>query len=181
MAVQEGPGVSDVRLDHEADVAMLLARLDAVEERLAAHAASDTPTGLTDPDPPTGERWEAGQVWAHVTEFVPYWERQARIVLEAPAGEVAPFGRTKTDDERAAAIERDRHEPPAALMARATEGLASLRGFASGLSATEWQRPGMHPTRGEVPLRMIVSQFEVSHLEEHADQLDALAGVGSPS
>lgn len=52
--------------------ASFLARLDAVERRLEAHAAR-SPAGLSEPEPVTGERWDAGQVWAHVAEFIPYW------------------------------------------------------------------------------------------------------------
>ena len=158
------------------DLDALLARLDAVEARLAAHAASDTPAGLTDPDPPTGERWEAGQVWAHVAEFVPYWQRQAELVLAAPVDEPATFGRTKSDELRLAAIERDRHQAPAELMGRVTEALAALREFAAALGPEAWSREGRHVVRGLVTVQQIVQVFELNHLEEHADQLDSLVG-----
>jgi hypothetical protein len=167
---------------HEVDalnteVARLLARLDAVEQRLAAHAAATTPTGLTDPDEPTGERWEAGQVWAHMAEFVPYWHRQSAIVLEAPEDERAPFGRTKTDESRIGAIERDRHESPAELMGRVRGTLEDLRAFVATLDAADWEREGIHPVRGPVSVRTIIERFEVDHLEEHADQLDSLSAT----
>ena len=52
----------------------LLARLAAVERRLADLAARETPAdALTDPDDATGERWEAGQAWAQLAEFPGYW------------------------------------------------------------------------------------------------------------
>jgi hypothetical protein len=157
------------------DVEELLGRLDAVEARFAAHAASATPTGLTDPDEGGEERWEAGQVWAHVAEFVAYWHREAKSVLESPAGEPASFGRTKSDEARIAAIERDRHESPAELMRRVTDGLAALRGFVRKLSPDDSAREGRHTVRGLVTVRQIIQVFEVNHLEEHADQLDGLA------
>jgi hypothetical protein len=152
-----------------------MARLDAVEARLETHAASATPTGLTDPDPPTGERWEAGQVWAHVAEFVAYWQRQAEVVLNAPDGEVAAFGRTKEDAQRIEAIERDRRHSPMELMDRVTQGLAALRAFLLGLPPEAWDRVGTHPTRGEMPVGTIIETFEVAHLEEHVGQLDGLS------
>src|SRR5919198_752694 len=72
---------------------------------------------LTSPDPPTGERWEWGQVWAHLSEFCPYWMGQVRLVLESPQSEdPMPFGRVKSDPARVAAIEADRGRPPAELM-----------------------------------------------------------------
>src|SRR5437867_11988221 len=87
-----------------------LDRLAAVQRRLAEHAARPLPTGLTDPDPGASERWEAGQVWAHLAEFPGYWLTEFRRVLDAHSAgaEPLPFGRTKTDPGRIAAIERDR-------------------------------------------------------------------------
>ena len=63
-----------------------LARLDAVEARLGAAAAAEPhPDALTGADPTSGERWDRGQVWAHVAEFIPYWIRQARPVIARAA------------------------------------------------------------------------------------------------
>ena len=75
-----------------------LARLDAVEARLAALAeSSPPPDALTGADPSSGERWDRGQVWAHLAEFIPYWIAQSRPILEAqPSGEPVRFGRTKS-------------------------------------------------------------------------------------
>src|SRR5205085_993163 len=88
-----------------------LARLRAVQARLDEHAAAGAPPGLTEPDPGGTERWEAGQVWAHLAEFPAYWLGQIQHILErrlAGDPEPVPFGRTKTDAARIAAIERDR-------------------------------------------------------------------------
>ncbi len=66
-------------------VEAIRARLGRVERRLADHAARPLPTALTDPDPGAEERWEAGQVWAHLAEFPGYWLDQVRDVLAAVA------------------------------------------------------------------------------------------------
>ena len=58
-----------------------VARLDDVEKRLGAHVAAAVPTALTEPDPDGTERWEAGQVWSHMAEFVPYWKGQVESVI----------------------------------------------------------------------------------------------------
>ena len=156
----------------------LLARLDAVEARLAALVAMPTP-GLTDPDEGTGERWEAGQVWAHIAEFVPYWLGELQRVVPGAKrpGDPDPvrYGRTKTDPGRIAGIERDRREDPRALLARAKADIARTREFLRGLAPEAWGFVGLHPTRGEVPVSRIVEGSVVDHLEEHADQLDGLA------
>ena len=95
----------------------LLARMADVERRLAEHAERPLPPGLTEPDADTEERWEAGQVWAHLAEFPGYWLAQAQRVVALPTNEPVPFGRVKTDADRIDAIERDRHTDPAALLA----------------------------------------------------------------
>jgi DinB superfamily len=154
--------------------AALLARVDAVEERLSRDADSRPAPGLTQPDPPTGERWDHGQVWAHLGEFVPYWIEQARLVADASNPEPVSFGRVKSDPVRVAAIERDRTLPPGQVMARLSGQLADLRAFLAGLSAEGWERRGLHPTLGEMEMPRIVEEFMVGHLESHADQLDGL-------
>ena len=157
------------------DVDPILKRLAGVEARLVAHASAPLPPGLTDPDPGASERWEAGQVWAHLAEFVPYWHAQIQKVLARPPGEPVPFGRTKGSPERIAAIERDRRTAPQELLARVRAGIADLRATLEALPAESWSSLGLHPTVGEMPLPRILEWFEIGHLEEHADQLDGLA------
>jgi threonine dehydratase len=155
----------------------LQARLDRVERRLGEHAAQPVPSGLTDPDPGGEERWEAGQVWAHLAEFPAFWLGQVRAVLAAAdAGQEQPirFGRTKADADRIAAIERERHTDPGELLDRVRRDLAEVREAARGLPDAAWTVRGEHPTLGEMPVSRIVERFIVGHLEEHADQLDGL-------
>jgi hypothetical protein len=152
-----------------------LQRLGAVEERLGALAAREAPEGaLTAPDPPTGERWEAGQVWAHMAEFIPYWLGEAALVIDRGMTEPVPFGRTKSDPGRTAAIERDRRSDRAALWNRIADDIAGLRGFLLGLDEGAWDARGQHPTLGTMDLASIIDEFLVGHLEQHAAQLDAL-------
>jgi DinB family protein len=129
---------------------------------------------MTEPDPDGEERWEAGQVWAHIAEFPGYWLAQAQRVIALPTNEPVPFGRVKTDAGRIEAIERDRHTDPAALLARVRTDLADVGDAARSWPSEAWTRRGMHPSRGEMTVETIVDRFIVSHLEEHADQLDGL-------
>jgi len=157
-----------------AAVDSLLARLADAERRLVEHADAPLPSGLTDPDSGTGERWEAGQVWAHLAEFPDYWLAQAQRVVALPTNEPVPFGRVKTDAGRIEAIERDRHTDPAALLERVRASLGRVTDAARSLPPEAWTRRGMHPTRGEMSVEGIFERFIVEHLEEHADQLDSL-------
>jgi hypothetical protein len=158
-----------------ASVDNLLARLADAERRLTDHASRPLPPGLSDPDPGADERWEAGQVWAHLAEFPAYWLAQAQRVIAQPTYEPIPFGRVKTDAGRLEAIERDRHADPAALLARVRDSLAEVADAIRAWDRDAWRRCGMHPVRGEMTVERIVEEFIVTHLEEHADQLDSLA------
>ncbi len=154
----------------------LLERLDLVEARLRGHAARHFPADvLTEPDPPTGERWEAGQVWAHLAEFIPYWLRETAQVIDRRGLEAVPFGRTKSDPVRIAAIERDRRSDRAGLWNRIAADIAALRSFLARLDDRDWNAQGLHPTLGRMDTAAIVHEFLVGHLEQHADQLDGLA------
>ena len=153
------------------------ARLDGVQRRFAEHAASGPPPGLTDPVPGEEERWEAGQVWAHLAEFPAYWTAQIRSLLDRRAAgepEPIPFGRTRADPSRGAAIERDRHLDPDALFARVTADVKAAAAALAALPADAWTTIGLHPTLGPMTLPQIAERFLVGHLEEHADQLDLL-------
>ena len=152
----------------------VVARLDAVEGRLAEHAAGDPPPGLTEPDPGATERWEAAQVWAHMAEFVGYWHGELETVIGEYDGTPVPFGRTKSDPRRIAAIEMGRHEAIAELRRRVGDAIAELKRCLRGLTAAELNAVGRHPTLGEMDVEAIVEEFIVGHLEEHADQLDKL-------
>jgi hypothetical protein len=166
--------------DRVGPAAAYLERLDSVQARLAAHAFAPLAPGLTDPDDLSGERWDWGQVWAHLGEFVPYWMEQIRQVLNRHAGQDLPlFGRTKSDPGRVAAIEADRGRPPSELMARLSSQLEDLRAFTDGLSEEDWRRQVRHSTLGVLDMSNIFETFLVGHLEAHADQLDGLAAAAS--
>ena len=161
----------------------LATRLNSVERRLAEHAAAGPPPGLTDPVPGEEERWEAGQVWAHLAEFPAYWTAQIRSLLDRRAAgdeEPIPFGRSRTDPSRGAAIERDRHLDPEALFARVTGDVTAAAAALAALPGEAWTAIGLHPRLGPMTLPQIVERFLVGHLEEHADQLDLLRTRASP-
>jgi hypothetical protein len=146
-------------------------RLDAVVSRLDAHAGH-LHDGLTDADPHTCDRWDEGQVWAHLAEFIPYWIVEVGTILAAddPPG----FGRTAADTHRLGEIERRRQEAPAALMLTVRQESVALRDLLVRLDPDAWERRGIHPTLGPMTVTQIVEDFLVGHLEQHAAQLDAL-------
>ena len=163
----------------EIDRERWLARLRAVEARLRGHADREL-VGLTDADAESGERWEAGQVWAHLAEFPTYWLSEIGGVLSdraSGARDAIPFGRTKADAGRLAAIERDRRTAPEQLMRRVAAGISDWAALIRSLPPQAAAAIGLHPTLGEMSLAEMLERFVVGHLEEHADQLDALAAT----
>ena len=145
-------------------------RLLAAAGRIRASAQVVPDDALTDPDPDSGERWDRGQVLAHVAEMLPYWARQAELVA---SGAQVAFGRVKSDQERIAVIERDRREDPARLLARVDEGVAVVLALLERLDDQALAAVGHHQTLGDMTVAEIVDRFLVAHLEEHADQLES--------
>jgi hypothetical protein len=157
-----------------------IVRLDELSARLASLAeAPDTPAH-TDPDPDTGERWDRGQVWAHLVELVPYWMDQLRTVIDSESEEPVPFGRVKTDPGRIAAIEAERHDDVGAQWERLSSEIGDLKAFLTSMVDEQWDRAGVHPTLGTMTAPQIVERFLVGHLDDHAMQLESLAEFESP-
>jgi hypothetical protein len=172
VTVDEGSGPAAA-----GEVAARLARLDAVEAGFVVAAARKRSIDLTSPDPSTGEQWEEGQVWAHLSEFVPYWIAEARLVVAGTGEEPVPFGRVKSDEGRLAAIAERRHEPVEDLATVVLTDIGILRSFLTELgdSPETWARAGKHSTLGVMDLHHIFEEFLVGHLEQHLRQLEALA------
>jgi hypothetical protein len=91
---------------HPDPAADFLQRLAAVEVRLRDLSRKRL-DGRTDPDSATGESWDAGQIWAHLADFVPYWISQVERVLAADSPDPVPFGRARANADHPA-MERDR-------------------------------------------------------------------------
>lgn len=156
------------------DTTELFERLETVEARLAEHAEGPAPDGLTEPDEGDIERWEAAQVWAHMAEFVGYWQAELEKVIDRYDGTPVPFGRTKEDAGRKSAIEAGRQVPIGELMGHVHDAIEVVRRYLPTLTEGQWQAVGLHPRRGEMRVTEIVERFTLDHLEEHADQLDGL-------
>ena len=152
-----------------------LVRLDEVAKRLAEHADRPPAGTLTAPEPGSGERWEWGQVWAHVAEFPSYWVGQIRKILDSVSEDAVAFGRVKTDPVRVGAIEAGRSTPPPVLWQGLSGDLDEVRSLLGDMRPEDWRRLGRHPRLGLMEMPTIVEEFLVGHLEEHAGQLDLLA------
>jgi hypothetical protein len=119
--------------------------------------------------------WYPPELLAHLAEMVPYWMGQIERILEGYP-EPVPFGRVQTDEERIAAIGRDRALPVGELFDRIAERTATAAGRLGELSAEQIERRGTHPTRGEMTVGAIVERMLINHLDEHVEQLGSILG-----
>ena len=150
--------------------------------RLETHAAAAPPNGLTEPDPGGTERWDAGQVWAHLAEFGSYWRAELRTIVDTPETDhdaPVPFGRTKRDPHRIAMIEDHRREAIDHQMATVRRDIAAYRADLAELTVADWSRQGRHETLGDMDLWRFLDHFVTGHYAEHADQLDGLRAGSS--
>jgi histidinol-phosphate aminotransferase len=148
-------------------------RIDAARERVVEHSVR-AHRGATSPDPQTGEQWDAGQVWAHLAEFGSFWLPQLQLVIDAGSPWPVPFGRTKSDPHRIAAIEAGRAHPVGEHLAAVEYSLDAVRAYVAGLADADWSRVGQHPTLGAMDVSHQLDEFLVGHVEQHLDQLDSL-------
>jgi len=161
-AIGPGPGCA---------AANWLERLDAVEQRLVTSAAVPC-RGLTAPDPDSGERWDASEIWAHLAEFGRYWLKQLDRVL---GGEEADFGRAEADLRRTQTTEVHRRRPAQEGLETVTRSIDGLRARLCELTTDDWSRAGRHPTLGSLDLAKQLDLFHVGRYEQHAAQLEQLA------
>lgn len=151
-----------------------LGRLAAAAQRLAGLGGGGARPGLTEPDPGGSERWQDVQVWAHLAEFPDYWADELEMVLNRQGAGPVPFGRTKADATRRAAVATARREQVDGYLTAVLSACDRLRALLSTMSVTDWTAMGVHPTLGKMGTDAILQEFLIGHLEEHAAQLEAL-------
>jgi DinB superfamily len=120
--------------------------------------------------------WGPPEILAHVAEMLPFWLGEIERVLAGSAAPV-PFGRVATDQLRLLVLERDRSLPPRELFDRIATTSDRVARRLESLTPRDTERRGVHPTRGEVTVEALAERFIVSHLEEHAEQLAAVAAA----
>ena len=147
-------------------------RLDALREDVEARAPWPASENFgAEPE----ASWYPPELLAHLAEMVPYWMGQIDRILEGYP-EPVPFGRVQTDEERIAAIGRDRAQPVGELFDRIAERTAAAAGRLGELSAEQIARRGTHPTRGEMTIEAVVERMLINHVGEHVEQLGSILG-----
>lgn len=157
----------------------LLDRLSSAGTRLAATrpavaAGAPWPTGAV-AEGGSEHEWGPTEVLAHVAEMLPYWLGEMERVVAgggSQGGGPVPFGRPGGDQVRALTIARDATLPVRELYDRIAAALERYQRRLPELTAPESQRVGVHPSRGELTVAALIDRFAVTHLEEHAEQLE---------
>jgi uncharacterized protein (DUF952 family) len=172
-------------------LAPLEANVNSLEPLLDRLSAAGARLASTRPTVESGVPWPVGAVaagggeaeWgptealAHVSEFLPYWLGEMERVIAGTdghgAGGPTPFGRTAADPVRSLTVVRDSTLPPRELYDRIAGVLQRYRWRIPELTDEEIGRRGVHSLRGELAVPQLIERFAVSHLEEHAEQLEA--------
>ncbi len=111
-----------------------------------------------------------------------FWLDQMELVIASSvdvgdsAHEPVPMGRMSDDPRRAAAIERDRELPTAALLARIHGAVERYAARLPALRVGDWTSLGLHPRLGRVTVAQMLDQFVLDHVDDHVAQLRASLG-----
>lgn len=156
----------------------LIRRLADVAERLETLATQPERHGLTAPDEATGERWDEGQVWAHMAEFPRFWLGEAHRLLTNGHTELIEFGRHDTSRIRLEGIRSRRYVTPVALYRQHIyPSIRETQLFLENHPAEQLQIEGRHIEDGVMSILRLIEQYVVDHLEEHAEQVDSIENV----
>jgi hypothetical protein len=167
-------------------VGALAAEADRLEAAAAAIVAlrprveAGAPWPLAELYGPEPEaNWGPNELLAHVEEYLPYWLGEIERILAADASAPVPFGRTAEDPVRIGVIGRDRTVPLRELFSRIEVDAPRVARRLRELTDDDASRVGLHPRRGEMPIRDTLEPFLVGHTEGHVTQLEEiLAAAG---
>jgi hypothetical protein len=119
--------------------------------------------------------WAPPEVLAHVAEMLQYWLGELERVVAAVDG-LPRFGRTGDDQIRSLSVTRDATLPVRELYDRIDTSLARYRKRLPQLTEAEIAHQGLHPSRGAMSAEQLLERLVVSHIEDHAEQLDRALG-----
>jgi hypothetical protein len=147
-------------------------RLDAL--RSGVEAGAPWPASANFGHEPESS-WNPPELLAHVAEMLTYWITQIDRILEGYP-EPVPFGRVATDEERIAAIGRERARPVGELFDQVASGAHAAAARLRDLPDDQLERRGTHPTLGEMTVSAVAERMFISHLGELAEQLRSILG-----
>lgn len=145
-----------------------------MEDVRASYEGSDPAVLYARPAP---EEWSVMEDLAHVAEFPPYWTKEMLKIVKSPG---TAFGRTHVDAARIAAVADHAKDDLAITLGRIDSARAETLEMLLTISDDQWEKTGVHSTRGEINLHEIMERFITSHISDHMQQAkDALQAAKS--
>ena len=145
----------------------------SLEEQMARmeHAADDFERAITGVDDallsrrPDGANWSAREVICHVRDIEESFMARLQIIMLMNEPKFLPVEPDRWAEER----QYQRNDAMEALQAFRTRRDESLK-FLRGLKVEQWERGGIHATRGHMSIKDFVSLM-AWHDDNHLDQL----------
>jgi len=122
------------------------------------------------------DEWSAVQIVGHLTELIPYWMHDARL-MAAATGEPPKFGRTLDAPERLEGVQRGANSDPHELLRLLDREIRAAVAGIRGMSAAERAKKGIHSRQGEIAVADAINVLIVDHAEAHVQQLKQVLGV----
>ena len=143
-------------------------RLEHVYQQLAALVRQ--PDVMRRLRTPTSENeWSAMQILGHMSEMIPYWLVNCRVLIAA-TGAPPQFGRSLEAPERLEGVERGATGNPDQIMQQLREEVYAAMSVIRGISPAERHKQGVHISRGEMTVADIIEAFIVAHAEDQREQ-----------
>ena len=119
---------------------------------------------------PEADGWTARQVLAHLADFELIAAVRVRMVLTQDRPALANY------DQDGFTERFGRLEPAAEALERFEVNRLATTRVLESLGGADWERPGLHPVRGEETLRQTVEKV-AEHDRGHLEQLRQAAGA----
>jgi hypothetical protein len=153
-----------------ADLERFTEELKRLYGELRATLAEIPPARLT--TQPASGGWTPAEDLAHVAEMLGYWSGEIERFQRQPG---ASFGRVASNPERVRFIEEHAHDTPDQLGALLESSYGVALALLGQLQPTDLETTGQHVKFGPQSVRQAVQEWLIDHLDEHVQQLKAIA------
>lgn len=153
-----------------ASVEASVAALAAIPDRLDALVRASSGTTPADP---SADAWTPSEIAGHLCDSARYWGARMFRVAREDHPALATF-----DEQEMVSLAAYRYRSLAELLAAFRLLSAGNVALLRGVSAADWDRTGIHDTRGPITLRDIVT-IEAEHEEIHVGQFAEALGVAA--
>ena len=121
---------------------------------------------------PTSGGWTPAEDLAHVAEMLSYWSDEIERFRLQPG---ASFGRVASNPERIRFIEAHAHDTPEQLAALLEGSYGAALALLRRAQPADLETTGQHVKFGPQTVRQAIQQWLIDHLDEHVQQLQAIA------